>query len=216
MDPHGEAPDRERGAVARYFSVRYPRDGRVAGLPLLRRGEGHRAAVVRRWVPNWDGVSVLDAGCGDGAFLARALSGRPARVRLEDVSAVQLQRAAARLCGRADAVEAEVADVCAEGCPGSFDVVLALGVADYASDWRRLLRALLARSSGMVIADFPRRHTAHHLLRKGWLALNGIRLSTASRAGLEAVLADCGTRAEVVRLPLHWIVRMEPTRAPGE
>jgi SAM-dependent methyltransferase len=200
----------EADAVERYFSSRYPGPARVAGIPLLRRGEDNRAALVRRWVPRWDGVSVLDAGCGDGAFLHRVLEGRPARLRLEDVSPAQLRRAAERLRGRADTVETRVADVSVGGGPGGFDVILALGVADYAADWRRLVRALLDRSAGMVIADFPRQGVPHHLLRRCWLALHGVRLSTASRAGMDAVLGDCSARVEVVRLPLHWMVRLEP------
>ena len=199
-------------AVERYFSAHYPQGSRVAGIPVLRRGEDDRAALVGRWVPRWDGASVLDAGCGDGAFLYRVLSGRPARLRLEDVSAAQLERAAGLLAGRADAVEAAVADVCAGGGPGGFDVVLALGVADYVADWRRLVRALLDRSAGVVIADFPRRGRPHHWARRLWLGLHGVRLSTASRAGLGAVLAECGARATVVPLPLHWMVRIESPR----
>lgn len=202
-DPAGA----ETGAVARYFSAHYPPGRRLAGLPL-RRGEDHRAAAVRRWVPRWDGVSVLDAGCGDGAFLHGVMRGRPARLRLEDVSAAQVQRAAGRLAGRAHALEAEVADVCAPGRPGGFDVVLALGVSDYVADWRGLVRALLDRASGTVIVDFPRSGRAHHLLRRWWLSLHGVRLSTGSRAGVQAVLADCGARAEIVPLPVHWLVRI--------
>src|SRR5918997_842431 len=97
-----DAPD----AVARYFSHRYPRRTAKGGVPLLRRGEDDRAAAVERWVPRWDGLAVLDAGCGDGAFLQRVMAGRPARLRLEDLSAAQLARAAGRLADRADAREA--------------------------------------------------------------------------------------------------------------
>lgn len=200
--------------MERYFSDRYPRRDRVAGVPLLRRGAEDRLALVRGWVPRWEGLAVLDAGCGDGAFLRRALAGRPARLRLEDLSPAQLARAEGGLRGRADAVEAAVADVSAPGAPGGFDVVLALGVSDYVADWAGLMRALLARcAAGVVIADFPRRGVPHHLLRRCWLALHGVRLSTGSRARLEAVISACGARAEVVRLPLHWMVRLQPPSA---
>ncbi len=197
------------GAVARYFSQRYPRRTAIGGVQFLRRGEDDRAAAVAQWVPRWDGLAVLDAGCGDGAFLRRVMTGRPARLRLEDLSSAQLARASAGLAGRAEAVEAAVADACTAGGAGGFDVVLALGVADYVGDWRRFVRALLARSAGVLIADFPRRGRPHHLLRRGWLALHGVRLSTGARREVEAALAECGARAEVVPLPLHWLVRIE-------
>lgn len=202
------SPEAAAGAVARYFSDRYPQKARVAGIPVLRRGEEQRLELVRRWVPRWDGIAVLDAGCGDGAFLERAMTGTPARLALEDVSAAQVARAAERLAGRADCVETRAADVCAPGASGCFDVVLALGVSDYVADWPALVRALMARSAGMVIADFPRRGRPHHLLRTVWLALHGVRLATGSRARMDAVLRECGARAEIVPLPLHWMVRI--------
>jgi SAM-dependent methyltransferase len=210
----GGEMSRGTGAVERYFSHVYPQGSRVAGIPLFRRGEGHRVQVVRRWVPRWDGLAVLDAGCGDGAFVEKAMAGRPARLRLEDISGVQLQRAAERLARRADRVEAEVADVCGRDLGGGFDVVLALGVSDYVADWGRLVGALLARSAGMVIVDFSRRGRPHHLLRRCWLWLHGVRLYTASRAELDAVLANCGAHAEVEQLPLQWVVRLQPASSP--
>src|SRR3972149_248619 len=89
-----------------YFARRYPRRKSGIASKLFRQGESDRLHLVRTWIPNWDGLAVLDAGCGDGAFMHSLLNGRPAHLRLEDFAHSWAAMAHERLLNEADKVEA--------------------------------------------------------------------------------------------------------------
>jgi trans-aconitate methyltransferase len=199
-------------AVQAYFETRYPRRASWIGALACRRGEELRLAQLRRWVPTCAGLSILDAGCGDGEFLWRFLRQRPRRLRIEDFAASQLALARARLCERADEFTACSADIRCSGDQQSYDLVLALGVFDYTPDWPALLRSLLRRTHGVLCADVPKAGTLHGCLRRVWLRTQGIGLQSASRRTLAAVLDPIRGTVDVVDLPLHWMLRIEPTR----
>src|SRR4051794_8645703 len=108
-----------------YFDLSYPARSSVAGKLFSRHGEDERMRIVREWLPPTRGARILDAGCGDGVFLRSILSGRPAVIACEDISARAVRAAARELFGQADVVHGAVRDAIEESS-GGFDVVLAI------------------------------------------------------------------------------------------
>ncbi len=200
-------------ATRAYFSRVYPRRTGLLSRLLCRHGEGERLQLVRQWLPACDGLRILDAGCGDGVFLGRLLHGRPACIRLEDLVAARVHEAHARLRGRADTIEAQVTDVAAAQDAARYDIVLALGIFDYNADWPALLRRLLARTAGRLVADFPKRGTLHDHLRRIWLRRHAIILQSTTRQELEELLQARSGGARIAELTLNWMADIRP--GPG-
>ncbi len=201
-----EDPPTDR--LRRYFA-RYPgRDSRAARF-LFRRGEDERLHLLQSWLPDWDGLTVLDAGCGDGVFLARLLAGRPRLVRLEDFVERWTTIAAARLKGHADTVEAVTTDVTSVQGDARYDIVVALGLLDYTPDRLNLLQCLIKRACGVIVVDFPRRGTLHSLVRRIWLRLRGVRLYPATREELMALFESADVTARIEGLPLQWVAYID-------
>lgn len=199
---------RRRDRIERYFTARYPAaSSRLQGA--LRKGEVERRVALARWLPDLSGLSVLDAGCGDGASLASVARGRPSLVALEDLVLRQAEMAASRWRGRADRVEARGVDVTDPGPSDRYDVVVALGVLDYAASWTDAIAALLGRTAGLLVCDVPRSGRWHHALRRLWLASQGLGLTTVRAAAVERVrveLAERGLTIDVDGAPLAWIL----------
>ena len=86
-------------AVRRYFERWYPHRGSWLSGRLVRRGEAELAEVIVRWMPQSDGFTLLDAGCGDGGFLATVLLATPSLLRLEDLCAGNVDTARRTSCG---------------------------------------------------------------------------------------------------------------------
>lgn len=196
-------------AVRTYFSDRYPRRSSWFGKVACRRGEDERLIQLRRWLGSSAGISILDAGCGDGRFLSRLLDARPSRVRIEDFAASQLGVARERLRDCAAVFEACHVDILTVEDDHRYDLVLALGVFDYTADWPHLLQHLLMRTRGILCVDFPKAATFHSVLRRLWLGAHGIALHCATQDTVERMVKDIAGRAEIVELPLHWLVRIE-------
>lgn len=192
-------------AVQRYFAERYPaRDDRFARW--FRAGERERRAAIAPWLADIRG-SLLDVGAGDGRFLASVLGReRIDRLTLVDLSARALAGAAAALADRAHEIETHAGDVHALHLLPA-DVVLALGVTDYAGDWPALLRRLRSLARVEVIVDFPRVGRLRSILRRAWLRLHGIALHTGSRNAVCDAL-DRSTIREMTGTRLHWIARI--------
>lgn len=171
--------------------------------------------MVRAWVPSTRGLAVLDAGCGDGVFLAECLSGAPARIRLEDVSPRALAQAARALAGAAGEVEGAAVDVL-EGDAREFDLVLAIGILDYQTDPAHALRRLAARSRGTLIATIPRAGHPRNWLRRLWLAARGLPLSLATRGEAGRLARSLGRPFEIRRCRLEWALRVEPAPSSPE
>lgn len=194
--------------LLRYFS-RYP--GRTGGLAslLFRRGEQERFEVLQQWVPNCTGRSILDAGCGDGEFLQRLLNGRPAYIHLEDVVPGWVAIAGERLHDAAETVEPVVTDIRTTDDTSRYDIVLALGVFDYETDWTQLFRQLIQRTGGVLLTDFPKRGTWHSCVRRAWLRTHGLHLHAANRSDIESLVQVPQMSIEIVELPLQWVVKCE-------
>jgi 2-polyprenyl-3-methyl-5-hydroxy-6-metoxy-1,4-benzoquinol methylase len=197
--------------IARYFS-RYPERGGRLSSKVFRRGESERFELLYQWMPNCDGLSVLDAGCGDGAFLRRLLRGHPAQIRLEDIVPKWVADASKTLRDSAGVIEPVVTDIRLAKDAAHYDIVLALGIFDYVGNWPDVLRQLIARSRGTLFADFPKCGTIHSWLRRVWLRLHGIRLHAANRREIDSIVNTPGVAVDLVELPLEWVVRFDCRR----
>jgi protoporphyrinogen oxidase len=197
--------------VQKYFLKSYSKRSRGLTSVFFRRGESDRLKYTRRWIPQCEGLDILDTGCGDGTFLAQILNGYPRYIRLEDCVADNSTRAYQKLENRADQVEAVAVDTALVKDSRQYDVVFALGILDYEPDWPGLIRSLLARSRGFTILDFPKAGTFHALIRRLWLGLHQVKLQTGSRSSLNTILAKNHGDVEIIDLPLHWLLRIGAT-----
>jgi SAM-dependent methyltransferase len=176
---------------------------------MSRRGESERYQIISAWLPDCDGLSILDVGCGDGQFLSQVLSGRgrPAQLRLEDIVEKWADLSLERLRDAADKVSAHVLDSRSGQDSAQYDLVLALGVTDYDHDWRGMIADLVARSRGLLFVDVPKVGPFHNVARALWLRYHGLRLQTASRTDITRLVG--GAKATVVELPLQWVIRYD-------
>ncbi len=193
----------------KYFAARYPDRGGLMRRHLLRRGEPKRLAVLQRWIPQVEGQSILDAGCGDGQFLARLLHGRPTTIRLEDFVRHNVDAAYQRLQYKADLVEREAVSIADSHDRGKYDVVLALGIFDYEQEWNALLARLIQRCGGTLIVDFPKSYTVHNRLRKAWLGAHSVKLASCTRPELLQLLRRHDLKGEIVETDIQWIVKVD-------
>jgi SAM-dependent methyltransferase len=196
-----------------YFESSYPPRSTLVGRLLFRAGEQERVRIVREWLPAADGLSVLDAGCGDGGFLAAVLAGRPARARLEDISPRAVEQASRRMAGRADALDASVTDAL-EADAGGFDVVLAVGVLDYHADPAGAMERLLRRSRGVLIVSLPARERLRNWVRRAWFAAHGSAFALVGRRRVGAIAATLGRPFDLRRGPYEWFLRIHAA-VPG-
>lgn len=202
-----------RHPLQAYFEDLYPSRSSSWGRLVFRHGEKERIRIIRRWLPSVRGLTVLDAGCGDGVCLAAALPDRPAQIRLEDLSADALHEAAARLAGSTDRLEAEVVDVF-DADSHDFDVVIAVGVLDYHADLPRALHALLLRTRRVLIVDVPRMSHPRNWLRRAWFALRDVDFQLASLEQVRRAAAGCGHPFDIERGPYEWFLRISVEGAP--
>lgn len=196
-------------AVQRYFDRVYPRRHSSLGSLFFYSGEDERIAIYSHWLPPCDNLTVLDAGCGDGYFLERVLRGFPTLLRLEDFAASRLAEAQQRWQGKAGKTEIVATDVLHSDDARRYDIVLAIGLFDYAQDWAQLLDRLLSRTQGVLLTDMPKSGTLRHLLARPWLALQHVRLHAACRREIDSLLAPCKETVELRELSLSWSVRIQ-------
>lgn len=196
-------------ALQRYFGKRYPNRDQWLGANVFRAGETARRQIVGRSLPELDGLDVLDVGCGDGAFLASIVRGRPRLLRLEDLIADSVEAAHHRLSDRAERIEVGVVDSANADCEQGFDIVMAIGVTDYQPNWIRFVDQLLRRTKGRLIVDIPRTDDVRNQLRRLWLWLHGITLQTATRHGVATGLAPLCT-APLIQVTRHsWVLCLD-------
>jgi SAM-dependent methyltransferase len=134
-----------------------------------------REKVIGSWMEVGAGCRVLDAGCGHGPYLL-PLARKGATVTGLDVSREMLEMARGRLAEEGLEAEQMICAPLSEAplSPGSYDLVLAIGLLDYLDDFRAALAKLAsaARPGGRVIFTVPKRPSPFALLRAGpglWL-----------------------------------------------
>lgn len=199
-------------SIKKYFTGSYQKRSRGCTGKFLRKGASNRLQLFRNWLPECEGLSILDAGCGDGSFLCQIIRGWPRLIRLEDLVEENVVKAYNRLHLKTDAIDSHVVDSVKVEDNRQYDVVLALGIFDYESEWNEMLNRLMRRCKKMMIIDFPKTGTAHSLLRRSWLHYHQIRLKTATLSQLEDMLKNTHDKS-IVELPLHWMVRI---KNPGD
>ena len=195
--------------VQDYFDNRYP--DRSKGISrFFRKSESARLDAVLNWLPNCEGLSILDVGCGDGVFLSQLLNGVPGFLRIEDFVESKVIEAQERLLNKTDYLEAVVSDIRDSDDSPSHDVVMAFGVFDYYKDWENLLKRLLdlTKDDGVVIVDFPKSENFHSHVRKRWLRINKVNYHSTSKQELREYLDDMQIESEIVELKLHWMIRI--------
>ena len=113
-----------------------------------------------------------------------------------------------KLLHKADVIEGVVTDVLETNDSRLYDVILAIGLFDYCTDWYVMLNKLLNRTKGILIADFPKTGTLHNFMRHIWLGLRHVKLYSAYKKDLEKLFTRCCVQAEIIELPLNWMVKI--------
>jgi SAM-dependent methyltransferase len=173
---------------ARSFDRLYESRGVAARLRRgPERGRDLAAAVVARHPE----PHVLDVGCGPGRVAEALLEAGAAKYVGIDFSAEMLALARRRVDGRAgvELVEGDFLDL---DLPGTFDVVLALGLFDYLPEPRPAAAWMRARCTSTLVASFPRWDWAKAPLRHLYYALHRCRIFEYTEAGAEELLRDAG------------------------
>jgi SAM-dependent methyltransferase len=144
------------------------------------------AVVARHPAPD-----VLDVGCGPGRVAEAVLEAGAARYVGIDFSAEMLALARRRVDGH-PAVELVEGDFLDLDVPGTFDVVLALGLFDYLPEPRPAAEWMRARCTSALVASFPRWDWAKAPLRHLYYALHRCPLFEYTEEEAEELLRDAG------------------------
>jgi SAM-dependent methyltransferase len=173
---------------ARSFDRLYESRGLAARLRAgpLRSRDLAAAVVARHLAPD-----VLDVGCGPGRVAEAVLEAGAARYVGIDFSAEMLALARRRVDGH-PAVELVEGDFLDLDVPGTFDVVLALGLFDYLPEPRPAAAWMRARCTSTLVASFPRWDWAKAPLRHLYYALHRCSLFEYTEEEAEELLRDAG------------------------
>lgn len=203
--------------LARYFESRYPTRSQGCAKRIVhlgfRRGEASRRTEILRWLRGRNFESIVDVGCGDGAFVCGLFERSvPVRVRVEDLVRSNVDAASFQWRQRGAGVDAVVGDSFESESESAerFDVVFCCGVLDYRPDWQAHATRLLERSRGALIVDMPRSGTLHSWVRSLWLRLNGLSLYSVKRSEIGAFERSLAARVEVAETRLHWLLCITP------
>ena len=191
-----------------YFEERYQHRKMNLLTPFFRLRADERQNAIKRWFPPCSGLEILDVGCGDGELIASLINETALRVRVEDLVGSAVKEASSRLIGKSEIIEGIVANAHKHSDRSKYDLVLAIGVSDYSSDWPELLHSLLDRTRGVLIVDFPKATTVHTFLRHLWLQVHGIRLQASTRRRLDRLFEAVGVNSETIELSYNWISKL--------
>lgn len=167
-------------------------------------------------------TSILDLGCGTGAYLAELAAAYPLeRAVGVDFSEAAIAMAETRLSNRnVFSFERAPVEHC-QALDGTYDVVLAIGLFDYLRFDSMLFDAMLKAARTMAIVTLPRRRfRLQRLARHAWLRMNGVTLCTYMWPDIEKI---CQSAPEAKRFSMRishppdlpdneWLVcrRLEP------
>ena len=146
-------------------------------------------------VSSWQGLSVLDIGCGSGRYLERAATLGATKVVGIDASSEMLRLADTRLrqspqadvelhCGRFPDVDID----------DHFDVVIVNGVFDYVMEPEAFLIQAVARCDGRLIATFPSRLAPRSIPRSCYWRMRGMATAYYTRRKVSALFCRSGLR----------------------
>lgn len=160
--PRGRAQVYQRRSRDTAVAAQYDVPGAAAGYADAHEGSGPTARffrarmdLVSRTLAAVPGGDLLDAGCGPGMMTRELLDSRPGDFRITVLDrSLDMVRASARRAEPAGGVHALVGRVEAMPFPDAgFDVVLALGVLEYAESAAALAEmARIVRPGGVVLA----------------------------------------------------------------
>ncbi len=212
--------DRLRGLYEERAEQQYAEPGPLPD-PRLDRKFARICELVREQLP---ATAFLDAGCGDGRYLA-ALSGElPARVAGVDISERILETARSR-------TSAELRQANLEALPfanGEFDLVLCSQVIEHVLDAVAAVRELarVLRAGGVLIVSTDNEHNVVSRVlnapRTGLVRLLGLRgrrgrvespATPYSRSSFRALVAGAGLEVEQLetfRFQLMWPLGTSP------
>ncbi len=196
MPPSANAPVRVRRhfqANARSFDDLYE-DQRPL-TRLLRPGLLRRRALAVRAVAERQSPRVLDVGCGSGRIGEHVLAAGAGEYLGIDFSEPMVDLARERL-GRFDSrVSLVAADFLTSEIPGSYDVILALGLFDYLPEPHVFTRRMfsLCADHGCLVASFPRWSAVKGPVRKfRYERINDCPIFNYTRRELELLLGASG------------------------
>ncbi|HEU6444734.1 MAG TPA: class I SAM-dependent methyltransferase [Gaiellaceae bacterium] len=175
----------------RYFDKHARRFDRLYERRTVRRAPRRSRDLAVSVVARHPAPKVLDVGCGPGRVAEAVLEAGAASYVGIDVSPHMLALARRRLDGH-EAVELIEGDFLGLDVPGSFDVVLALGLFDYLDEPARAAAWMRARCSGALVASFPRWEWVKAPLRHLHYAFHRCSIYEYSEAEAEELLADAG------------------------
>jgi SAM-dependent methyltransferase len=175
-------------ATRRYFNRHARAFDRVSHV---RRGPRRGRELAVSVVARHSAPAVLDVGCGPGRVAEAVLAAGAARYVGIDFSARMLALAWRRL-HQHEGVELIEGDFLELDVPGTFDVVLALGLFDYLEEPARAAAWLRAHCTSALVASFPRWERVKAPLRHLYYALYGSQLFEYTEPGVDELLRDAG------------------------
>ena len=181
-----------------------------------------RAETVREFAGNAGGLSILDVGCGDGSISLPLLTGDNRLTLLDQskkMTAMARMRVPGRLASRVTIINSDFMSASFE--PGSFDVILCVGVLAYINFRQPFIERLvsLLRPGGSIIEECTDGGHFVSYLNRAYAAVRnrfpGSGFSTVLRPGaeVESAFRDFGFQAvETFRysLPLPGLRKLLP------
>jgi SAM-dependent methyltransferase len=177
-----------RSPTRRYFDRHARALDRVSHV---RRGPRRSRELAVSVVARHPAPEVLDLGCGPGRVAEAVIEAGATRYVGIDVSPRILALARRRL-ERHEAVELIEGDFLDVHLPGTFDVVLALGLFDYLEDPARAASWIRDHCASTLVASFPRWDRLKAPARHLYYALHGCPIFEYTEARSEELLRDAG------------------------
>lgn len=184
---------------------------------LVRPGLFRRRELAVKTVADRTAPRVLDVGCGSGRIGEHVLAAGAGDYLGIDFSQPMIDLARDRLARFDSRATLVAADFLAADLPGSFDVILALGLFDYLPEPHLFTRRMfeLSAEHGCVVASFPRRSPVKGPIRKiRYEKINDCPIFNYTRRELEFLFGASGfAHLEIKTRSSGYLLRAH--RVPG-